>query len=234
MKKLVAKKTPNKNHLLEKTKNPFTANTKSHHTIVHSYTIKKYIKEKSTPKNQRTISKTHTFPPKKRYLRNIPRKNPTLKTKIPKIFKQKKSKHKLQKSPHWKDHINTTYKNIAHPKNNNNNKTNNKNSAPKPQTQPTTLPKIINQTQTFSTNQKPESNLFKNVHNMRYKNTTTAPYNESKPPTKPKIHIIKHPHHTHHKMQTSKTTTHKNKPTHNYTRNHKLTIIPTTTTYKKK
>jgi hypothetical protein len=62
MKKLVAKKTPNNNHLLEKTKNPPTTDTKFHHTIVHSYKIKKYIKEKSTPKNQRTISKNSYLP----------------------------------------------------------------------------------------------------------------------------------------------------------------------------
>jgi hypothetical protein len=59
-----------------------------------SYAIKDHRREIPTPKNQKTISKTHTILPNKRYPRKTPRKTPTTRTQKPKLFKQKKKTSK--------------------------------------------------------------------------------------------------------------------------------------------
>jgi hypothetical protein len=209
-------------------------NTEKYNTNTRTNTTTKmYHNIPQNAKNMQNRNKIITSTQKPQTSRITPRTYITPSQLIPILEPiNKKSKHKSQQLPHQKAHIRTTYKNIIHPKNNNNSI--NRNSIPKPQTQPPIPPKIIDQKQATPTNQKSETNLSKNAHDINYKikNTTKVPHNVSKPPTRPKNRKIKHLHLTYHKMQTQKTNTHENKPTRTYTSLQKLTQIPTITTHK--
>jgi hypothetical protein len=107
-----------------------------------------------------------------------------------------------------------------------NNKNTYKNNTPKPQTRLTTPTKTIASIQVVSTNLKLKNNLPKKTHNMRYnqiKIITMAQHTRLKSHTQPKTHKTIHPLHTHHKTQTSKINTQKNKSTHTYIEKYNLT-----------